>query len=257
MPHLGDVLALIDRYTSAGVTLTDRINHGVQTAQWLRTNPVPQPEPVDLLEAPTNTVLQRMVDQALSRGLANDLGMANTTTQDELRAALQDALIEHADDALDQLRPTFDAAVKQVRAAVAAGIRPHHTSDAVIDLGDKAVRAWRHLAQATATLDDLGGLRIAQATMLDLAPHNAHGDIYWAACFTATDLPWHNGRETFQQKWLRLAHADDLTLHNLVDTAANTAAIEKRNRRPLVVDTTDGDSDASLGINPSWGAPRR
>lgn len=65
-----------------------------------------------------------------------------------------DALADHLDDVVDQLRPRWNEAARVVAAAVDAGITSATTADEAI-ADDTQVQHWRALAGAVATLDQL------------------------------------------------------------------------------------------------------
>lgn len=162
--------------------------------------------------------------------LATDaLAQASVTTAQDIAAAAGRRLTTTADTILEQLRPRFDAAAQPVHDAAALGIRPTTTAADVLDLGAKAIAAWRSLPAHTAVLEEIGQVRVAMCDVLDVAPAvDPFGPRQYGAAFSPDAPQWerpagHSG-ETDTAKWLRLSQRRPLTLLSIAATKQAAAA---------------------------------
>lgn len=200
----------------------------------------------DLLAMDHADLVAHIKGVAVLRSLAGDsLGNAAWQVDTQLCAAAAVALREHADDILDQLRPSFDAAAKVVHEAVAVGVRSEMSAQQVIGVGDRAVSAWRGLPPHIATLDRIAALRRDMAFVLKVAPHadkfRGHYRNHGAA-FSPTGIAMERAdrqAESSADMWLRLSTGGPLRLMTLEETAT----IDRGARPepvPLVTEGEDG-----------------
>lgn len=196
------------------------------------------PPAADVLRLDRDGLLDHIRDRAAQRLATDILPEAVHTVAAELAQAAGQAMRAVADDLIGQMRPAFDRAATVVHAAHAAGLRPGHTAEDVLDLPTHAVAAFKALPAAVAAINTIAACRNAMADTLDIAPltnsfAEPPGTRNYAAAFSVGPV-WRGGRnESDSDRWLRIAASGPLRLLSIADTDRADRASRPPPRPPV------------------------
>ena len=198
-----------------------------------------EPASCDLVHLDRSALVEHIREHAARRVVTDT--MAESVWQISLSLAQQagDLLAERADDLISQLRPTFEQAAREITSATKAGIRAGITAEQVMDLGPKAIAAWRSLPAHAATLDRIASARIALSETLGVAPSaNPFGPRQYGAAFSASAPKW-DTRTSGADRWLRLAaQPEPLTLLS-IEESGRAARATITMRQPIAPSNAD------------------
>lgn len=229
------LVRLVDELLRRGLTLPADVLRG----RTLLADVGRAPAVASLLSLDADQLREEVERRTLRESLSPQREEATVAVARELATETGRVLLDGLDGLLDQLRPAFDAAGQAVREAVALGIAPRMSADAVLLLpaGQAAVTAWLALPGHLAVLEDLSKLRLRLCE--DLGAEPGSDPRAYAACFAAEGswtLPGEKNRDT----WLRLSELQPVRLLAVAET--RQAAVKMRPQvSPLnLVEDEDG-----------------
>lgn len=192
----------------------------------------------------TDKTVQRRV---LERMLANQgHGIADAARQRSLEQK-RAALVEHADDVLDEWDAALEPHTAALTAAVAA-LRVHDLDNVqgVITQGTDAVQHWtnakRSLAMWSAAVQGFAGF--ADAARVDYSEHQAQ--ILTDADAAALAPAWQTARSESTRQldaWILARHGVPLSLASIAEFRTRTAAFDDAAEAMALIDEDQRDTD--------------
>lgn len=157
--HISQVARLTDQMTALDVRLPAEITRLSATWATLDDLRQPKPEPAVGLLADADTITGMVLAAAQRRATLAEVGVVIDQMERELLSDATSWYQHHADDVIDQLRPSFDAAARAVRGAVSAGVT---STMGLRDAPDDAVTLWRAAYGRGAATDQLSAVASAR-----------------------------------------------------------------------------------------------